>query len=156
MGKGNFERASRTEGKIKVKYKAKHLYKYYLANTEKELALDNGTFYKVVMDMNNLMMDGLINGETFMLGAGLGDIGIRRYKHKGVDKVIDFHTSMKIKKKVYYTNLLREGYRHFPKWYKKKTTNNIYAYSFAMVKTRKIEMGKKLKNDPSFDYLEQI
>lgn len=152
-----WERKERGSGKIKIKYKAKQLYKYYLANTEEKLALDNGTFYKVVMDLNNGLLKQVLDSKTVRLAAGLGYLSIRKRKMTSPTpkdkRRIDMKTSMLLKKKIYFTTDINKGYFFRWLWQKHRTVANVSVYSFLPVKPARSELGIRLRDKITLDYM---
>lgn len=155
-------RGKRKNGKYITSYGAKHLFKYYKNTTDSKIAVNNGTFYKVIQDLNNGLMNSIIlEGETVKLPCLLGSLRIKKStKPNNINKKnlkIDWGKSLKYDKIIYHLNENRGGYYYRFYWRKKSNklveTSNMALYAFIPLILRKQQLSIILNNNKEIDYL---
>ena len=157
--------AKRGKSLHKTDYTLKQSYKYYRKQIEKKSDYDRPyiEYARVCQAYNKWIVDQIYKGETVQF-PHIGTLRIGKYRlriSKGYQKEnkgkyqVDWGTSRKLDKIVYYTNEDRDGYKYAFKWrYAKRQFKNgsIYNFKPSMLIVR--ALAKKLKADPTMDFNE--
>jgi len=107
---------TRGKGVHKTNYGINDIYEYYKKNIIKDIQVDKNTFKKISkLFIEKMMYKVLYESEDFIFPCKMGRLGVRKRKMNFTNKKclnVDYHTSNKLGKKVYFTNDHRDGYKY--------------------------------------------
>jgi len=144
-------------------YRKEYKYKKFSSKFDDNagLLVDASTYSIVVSDLFQMIAEEIIKGDQFKLPLNMGIVGIRKRKMNfnrllALNELkIDYHTSRKVQKLVYFTNEHTDGYRYKWKWDKRKCRipgKSVYKFIPSLLNKRNV--AKKLKNREC-DYTEE-
>lgn len=125
-------------------------------NEDTKLDISEKLQNQIIRASNQELANIIIAGEDGVrLPKGLGVIVVSKYKTKKLAP--DFHTSKKVGKKVYYTNLHTYGYQFKIKWYRVDSTmlafGGIYKFKACRLLSRAVAAhGKKTNGSTYFSW----
>lgn len=122
------------------------LYKEYNKLHSEYLECDKKKFKEAAIYIFNSIVDEIFEGKEYKLPQGLGTLYLDSFLLKGPK--IDFGTSKKINKKVYYTNLHSDGKTYKVKWRKASSRfRNKKLYKFRLTRKHSRRLSQLIKED---------
>ncbi len=148
---------SRGKGKYKAELRAKDIYPFFCQRYPKLVeTIDQKKHKEILNDYIELSKTNILNGR--ILDTPIGKIFIQKMKmpvgylqSKGKLK-LDFHTSMKLKKKVFHTNDHTSNFRMQIVWKRPHLFKKNY-YSFLPVRGFKRALPALIKSIKNKDYV---
>lgn len=138
----------RGKNKIANPYTLIDFYKGYVEWSEEKDPIHRGTFVNIVSDFNRIAAEKLFEGKEFYLPNGLGRILIIKSStndQKTTQAVIDWETTNKVGKVVYYRNQHSNGYRYKIKWDSGNRVKNVVKYYLIPCRAMKRALAKIIK-----------
>lgn len=150
---------SRGKNRIKEPYNLSDIYPKYIEEKGEQKAYNvaQKDFVTICDKFYEEIRDGILDGKTFKMPFGLGEILITKRKithYKTNDKSVDWATTLKIGKKVYHLNEHSNGYNYGIDWDNYTGLRNFKSYRFYPTRTFKRTLAQLIKNKEQ-DYYER-
>jgi hypothetical protein len=120
--------------KVSKGYSLDHAYKFYKEkhfSRGKEYQMTKKQYRDICYAFNKMIIEEICKGKLFPLPFNCGTLWVKKTKKDPDKPILDHHTTKKLGKKVYFTNIHSDGYVGMISWSRRKyVMKNLIYYSF--------------------------